>query len=146
MRRRMESVWQIMWMLRVSGPPGNEQDTSKFVVVSPVGNTAAAPSTTPPDMTEATDTLADLLIRIGDELRLSPAESAKMFRLVTFASAHPRITDGQTLPTAEIVRFAAARHQRCEKFTSPQSEHGEDSPGPVDRLAAALSSRSVGGQ
>ena len=34
MRRRLESVWQIMWMLRVTGPPGNEQDTSKFVVVT----------------------------------------------------------------------------------------------------------------
>ena len=145
MRRRIESVWQIMWMLRVSGPPGNEQDTSKFVVVSPVGNTAAAPSTTPPDMTEATNTLADLLIPHRHELRLSPAESAKMFRLVTFASAHPRITDGQALPTAEIVHLLL-HGISAQKFTSPQSEHGEDSPGPVDRLAAALSSRSVGGQ
>ena len=34
MRRRLDSVWQIMWMLRVTGPPGNEQDTSKFVVVT----------------------------------------------------------------------------------------------------------------
>ena len=38
MRRRIESVWQIMWMLRVTGPPGNEQDTSKFVVVSPANH------------------------------------------------------------------------------------------------------------
>ena len=141
MRRRIESVWQIMWMLRVSGPPGNEQDTSKFVVVSPAGHA----TTTPPDLTEATNTLADLLIPHRHELRLSPAESARMFRLITFASAHPRITDGQALTTPEIVHLLL-HGIGAQKITSPQSELGEDSPGPVDRLAEALSSRSVGGQ
>ena len=100
MRRRIESVWQIMWMLRITGPPGNEQDTSKFVVVSgsgtPIANSA-------PDLTEATNTLAGLLEPHGDELRLQPAEAARMFRVITFASAHPRITDGQPLSTKEIV-------------------------------------------
>jgi len=100
LRRRIESVWQIMWMLRVSGPPGNERDTSKFVVVSSSGTPLADSA---PDLTEATHTLAGLLAPHGDELRLEPAEAARMLRVMTFASAHPRITDGQPLPTKEIV-------------------------------------------
>ena len=91
MRRRLESVWQIMWMLRISGPPGNKQDHSRF-----------APSSRP-DMTEATDTLAGLLVPHREQLRVAPVEAARMFRLVTFSSAHPAITDGQVLSTQEIV-------------------------------------------
>jgi AcrR family transcriptional regulator len=99
LRRRIESVWQIMWMLRVSGPPENDQNTSKFVVVRSSG----VPGVTPPDMTEAIGALAELLIPHRHELRLPPVEAARMFRLVTFASAHPRIADGQPLSTPEIV-------------------------------------------
>ena len=103
MRRRIETVWQIMWMLRVSGPPGNERDTSKFVVVT--GTNTVVPENPGPDMTEATNTLADLLTPHRDELRLPPAEAVRMFRLITFASAHPRINDGQPLSTKEIVHL-----------------------------------------
>ena len=105
MRRRLASVWQIMWMLRVSGPPGNERDTSKFVVVEKADD-QQLPRFGPdnrPDMTEATTTLAALLEPHGDQLRLDPIEAARVFRLVTFASAHPSITDGQPMSTPEIV-------------------------------------------
>ena len=91
MRSRLESVWQIMWMLRISGPPGQEPDSSKFVQV------------TRPDHTEATAALAALLEPHRDQLRVPPAEAARLFRLITFSSAHPAVTDGQTLPTREIV-------------------------------------------
>ncbi len=91
MRKRLESVWQIMWMLRISGPPGNPRDQSAY-----------APSARP-DMTAANDAVADLLIPHRGRLRLSPMEAARMFRLVTFSSAHPAITDGHVLPTKEIV-------------------------------------------
>ena len=106
MRRRLDSVWQIMWMLRVTGPPGNEQDTSKFVVVSANAGPGATPGPPPrPDLTEATNTLAALLEPHGDQLRLTPLEAARIFRLITFSSAHPTITDGQRLSTAEIVEL-----------------------------------------
>src|SRR5664279_4856866 len=62
MRRRLESVWQIMWMLRISGPPGHDRDHSRF-----------APSSRP-DMTEATDTLALLLHGIGRKKTVSAAK------------------------------------------------------------------------
>ena len=132
MRRRLDSVWPIMWMLRVSGPPGNERDTSKFVVVSPV-----TPKVPPrPDMTEATNTLAALLEPHGDQLRLEPLEAARIFRLVTFASAHPTITDGQRLSTQEIVELLlhgiSARqpdgHTTAEKTSSGRSDPAADSP------------------
>ena len=93
MRRRLASVWQIMWMLRVSGPPGNERD-QPLPRFGPDNR---------PDMTEATNTLAALLEPHGDQLRLDPIEAARVFRLVTFASAHPSITDGNPMSTPEIV-------------------------------------------
>jgi len=128
MRRRLDSVWQIMWMLRVTGPPGNEQDTSKFVVV-----TGTTPQPSPrPDLTEATNTLAALLEPHGDQLRMPPLEAARIFRLVTFASAHPTITDGQQLSTAEIVELLlhgiSAREPTAEKTSFGRSDAAADSP------------------
>lgn len=135
MRRRIETVWQIMWMLRVSGPPGNEQDTSKFAALS---GTPPVPANSGPDMTEATNALADLLIPHREELRLPPAEAARMFRLITFAGAHPRISDGQPLTTSEIVDLllhgigngrAPVDLGTAEKTSTNQSVPGQDSPG-----------------
>lgn len=91
MRQRLESVWQIMWMLRIGGPPGNSRDRSKY-----------APAERP-DMTRANDAMADLLLPHRNRLRLPPIEAVRMFRLITFSSAHPAITDGHVLPTPEIV-------------------------------------------
>jgi AcrR family transcriptional regulator len=119
MRRRLESVWQIMWMLRISGPPGNDQDHSRF-----------APSSRP-DMTEATDTLAALLLPHRDRLRVAPVEAARLFRLVTFSSAHPAITDGQTLETEDIVDLLlhgiGARTESAEKTAFRRSDPTTDS-------------------
>src|SRR6476659_3585067 len=125
MRRRLDSVWQIMWMLRVTGPPGNERDTSKFVLgVRGVSGGAAGPSPRP-DLTEATHTLAALLEPHGDQLRLEPLEAARIFRLVTFASAHPTITDGQRLSTPEIVELLlhgiSARQPPDEQTTAEKT-------------------------
>ncbi len=91
MRTRLESVWQIMWMLRLGGPPGSGREQSKY----------APPAR--PDLTEANQTVADLLVPHRDRLRVTPIEAARLFRLITFSSAHPAITDGQMLPTSEIV-------------------------------------------
>ena len=136
MRRRLDSVWQIMWMLRVTGPPGNERDTSKFVVVT--GNTVSGgptPAPPRPDLTEATNTLAALLEPHGDQLRLEPLEAARIFRLVTFASAHPTITDGQRLSTPEIVELLlhgisarASSADSAEKTGAARSDLAAHSP------------------
>lgn len=129
MRRRLQGVWQIMWMLRVTGPPGNERDTSNFVVVK--GGPPLFPGGRP-DMTEATNTLAALLEPHGDQLRLEPLEAARMFRLITFASAHPLINDGETLSTQEIVELllhgVGARAGIDQKTGTNRSTRGQDSP------------------
>lgn len=141
MRRRIESVWQIMWMLRISGPPGREQDSSKFVVVT--GGGTPIPANPAPDMTEATNALADLLTPHRTELRLPPAEAARMFRLITFASAHPRITDGRPLTTPEIV--ALLLHGiSAQKTTSAESEPSTDSPVDRRRPPPAVHDQQVG--
>ena len=104
-------------------------------------------------MTEATETLATLLEPHGDQLRLAPAEAARMFRLVTFSSAHPSITDGQSLSTQEIVDLLlhgisarardteknGAEKDRAEKITVPRSTRGTDStPDPALHHAHSL--------
>jgi AcrR family transcriptional regulator len=130
MRRRLDSVWQIMWMLRVTGPPGNEQDTSKFVVVTANTGPGATPGAPPrPDLTEATNTLAALLEPHGDQLRLTPLEAARIFRLITFSSAHPTITDGQRLSTQEIVELllygiSAEKHSGARSGLAAHSPTG----------------------
>ena len=86
-------------------------------------------------MTEATNTLAALLEPHGDQLRLEPLEAARIFRLVTFASAHPTITDGQRLSTPEIVELllhgisaAASRRSTAEKTSSGRSTRRQTHP------------------
>lgn len=111
MRQRLASVWRIMWMLRWVGPPG-EAPESRY----------APPAR--PDMAQANAAMADLLLPHRHRLRLPPIEAATMFRLVTFSSAHPAITEGRPLPTEQIVDLllhgigAPADHRppadRCE--------------------------------
>jgi len=134
MGRRLERVSQIIWMLRISGSPGNEQDIAGCAVVTGAGS--GIPAGPRPDLTEATSTLAALLEPHGDELRLSPAEAARMFRLITFASAHPAITDGRPLSTREIVDLLlrgvggqqqAAEKSSTEKITGSRSDPTTDS-------------------
>jgi AcrR family transcriptional regulator len=91
MRQRLASVWRIVWMLRWVGPPGSGDEQSKY-----------APSARP-DMTAANDAVAELLLPHRHQLRLPPLEAARMFRLVTFSAVHPAITDGNPLPTDQIV-------------------------------------------
>ncbi|HEY5882442.1 MAG TPA: TetR/AcrR family transcriptional regulator [Nakamurella sp.] len=114
MRHRLESVWQIMWMLRLAGPPGSGRDESRY-----------AP-TERPDMTAANQAVADLLLPHRARLRLPPNEAARMFRLVTFSSAHPAITEGQVLPTPEIVDLLlhgiAALPAAAERRSESESE------------------------
>lgn len=90
MRQRLASVWRIMWMLRWVGPPGEEPRSTY------------APAARP-DMSRANEAMADLLLPHRHRLRLPPFEAATMFRLVTFSSAHPAITEGHPLPTGQIV-------------------------------------------
>lgn len=114
MRQRLARVWRIMWMLRWVGPPG-EEPRSKY-----------APAVRP-DMSGANAAMADLLLPHRHRLRLPPVEAATMFRLVTFSSAHPAITEGHPLPTEQIVDLllhgigapatAGSPADRCESAT-----------------------------
>ncbi|MGS0687906.1 TetR/AcrR family transcriptional regulator [Nakamurella sp. GG22] len=142
MRRRIESVWQIMWMLRVAGPPGRESDTSKFVVVTAAGENQKHHHA--PDLTEVTNALADLLLPHREELRTTPAEAARLFRLITFAAAHPRITDGQPLSTEEIVLLllnGIGRHDGVpdEHDVAPEEHDGAPEESSAEKTASTQS-------
>ncbi len=144
LRRRVDSVWQIMWMLRISGPPGKEADTAKFAAQGSghVGAPGATPKHHhPPDLTEAMTALADLLLPHREELRVPPAEAAKLLRMITFAGAHPRLTDGEPLSTGDIVSLLlngvgrhgdatidTATNSPTEKTASAQSDPTSESP------------------
>ncbi len=117
MRRRLQSVWQVMWMLRLGGPPGSGRDENKY----------APPAR--PDLSGANQALADLLVPHRDRLRLPPLEAARMFRLVTFSSAHPAIIEGHMLPTEAIVDLLL--HGIGADPAGPSADRRESSAQPV---------------
>jgi AcrR family transcriptional regulator len=47
--------------------------------------------------------LAELIAPSGGELRLEPVEAARRVWLLAFAGSHPRLVDGDPIPSAEIV-------------------------------------------
>jgi AcrR family transcriptional regulator len=49
------------------------------------------------------DALASLVEPDRSRLRTSPAETARIIRLMTFAASHPRITDGEPMSATAIV-------------------------------------------
>jgi hypothetical protein len=104
-------------------------------------------------MTEATDTMAGLLLPHREQLRLAPVEAARMFRLVTFSSAHPAITDGQTLSTQEIVDLllhGIGRQKTVSAAKHSAQDSTADESDPSDRADRAdradASDRSVHAQ
>jgi len=51
------------------------------------------------------DALAELLEPDRDRLRLAPAETARIVRLLTLAASHPRITEGVPMSAQSIVEL-----------------------------------------
>ncbi|MFL6161925.1 MAG: TetR/AcrR family transcriptional regulator [Jatrophihabitantaceae bacterium] len=49
------------------------------------------------------DAMTELLEPDRELLRLSPAETARLARVLTFAASHPKITDGEPMRAEEIV-------------------------------------------
>jgi AcrR family transcriptional regulator len=66
------------------------------------------------------DAIAELLEPDRQLLRTSPVETARIVRLLTFASSHPKITDGEPMSAEQIVSVllhgvlaAGERDRRC---------------------------------
>jgi AcrR family transcriptional regulator len=70
------------------------------------------------------DALTAVLAQDTDELRVEPAQCARLLRLVVFAGSHPRITDQNPLSTTEIVDLllhgvSQQDHQCASNYAAP---------------------------
>lgn len=84
LQRRLVSVIGLMMAIGMQGPPGDREarrETNRQTIA----------------------TIARLLEPDRQQLRLPPAEVARMLRLLTFSGSHPSITDGNPLTVEEIV-------------------------------------------
>lgn len=87
--RRSEAVWELMSALRMMGPPDHRHRYR-----------GALPPNQLHDLMPGA--LARLLEPDREQLRVPPAQAARLLRLVTFACTHPRITDDDPLKPDEI--------------------------------------------
>lgn len=87
---RLDAVWEFMFAMRMMSQPDH-----------------AARPTHPghhPD-SDLPDALIALIAPDARQLRVTPAQTARLLRLVTFAGSHPRITDANPLTPDEIVEL-----------------------------------------
>ncbi|WP_437675302.1 TetR/AcrR family transcriptional regulator [Sorangium sp. So ce131] len=88
LQRRVEGIWQLMSMLGMSMPPRRPESEC---------------AQKPRQDEQLYQQLERLFEASRDELRCDPAYAARVLRMMSFAGAHPRITDGMPLTAAEVV-------------------------------------------
>ncbi|HTN89624.1 MAG TPA: TetR/AcrR family transcriptional regulator [Sorangium sp.] len=89
LQRRVEGIWQLISMLGMTMP----------APARPEPGCAQAPR----QDGQLCEQLERLFEPSRDELRCDPAYAARLFRMMSFAGTHPRITDGMPLTAAEVV-------------------------------------------
>lgn len=85
---RLDAVWELMFAMRMLSQPDH--------AARPAHGPDTADSALP-------DALTALIAPDAEQLRVTPAQTARLLRLVTFAGSHPRITDANPLTADEIV-------------------------------------------
>lgn len=85
---RLDAVWELMFAMRMMSQPDH---------AAPARHRAEHAGTALPDA------LSALIAPDADQLRVTPEQTARLVRLVTFAGSHPRITDAHPLTADEIV-------------------------------------------
>jgi AcrR family transcriptional regulator len=103
---RLLSVVELLIALGFSGPPDTE-DRRRMDPRARFGHS------------QLLDALTELLEPDRDRLRISPAETARIIRMMTFAASHPKITDGEPMSAQAIVSLvlhgvsAGEQDRRC---------------------------------
>jgi AcrR family transcriptional regulator len=87
---RLDAVWELMFAMRMMSQPEHAHRPA---------HTAAH------DDSDLPDALTALIAPDAAQLRVSPEQTARLLRLVTFAGSHPRITDANPLTADEIVEL-----------------------------------------
>jgi AcrR family transcriptional regulator len=87
---RLHSVVELLIALGFSGPPDTE-DRRRMDPRARFGHG------------QLLEAIAEVLEPDRDRLRLSPIETARIARLLTFAASHPKITDGEPMTAEAIV-------------------------------------------
>jgi AcrR family transcriptional regulator len=86
LRRRVESIWQLMAILGMTPP------VQTVLAARPV-----------PSQDGVMVLLTALFAPHREELRCEPAHAARLLRMMTFAGAHPKINEGTPLTSPEVV-------------------------------------------
>jgi AcrR family transcriptional regulator len=107
LRRRVESIWQLMAILGMTAPP-----VQTALATRPV-----------PSQDGVMVLLTALFAPHREELRCEPAHAARLLRMMTFAGAHPKINEGTPLTSAEVVAVL---------LDGIRVRHEPDSPEPSD--------------
>jgi AcrR family transcriptional regulator len=92
LQRRLLSVIELLVALGFPRPPGSP-DSNRMDPRARFGHG------------QVLDALAELIEPDAALLRTSPAETAKVARLLTFAASHPKITDEQPMAAEQIVQL-----------------------------------------
>ncbi len=88
---RLLAVLELLIALGFAGPPERGEDRHRMDPRARDGHG------------HLLDAIAELLEPDRDRLRLSPVETARVARLLTFAASHPKITDGEPMTAEQIV-------------------------------------------
>ncbi len=115
LQNRLLSVVELLIALGFPGPP-EPRDRNRMDARARHGHS------------QVLDAIAELLEPDRDLLRESPAETAKVLRLLTFAASHPKITDEQPMSADEIVAVLLHGLARRTRATGP--EQGQTDPVP----------------
>jgi len=113
---RLLAVIELLTALGHAGPPDRRPGP-------PARNAAEADHRFGPD--ELLAAFAELLEPDRDQLRLSPLETARVARMLTFAGSHPAITDTQRLSAEQIVSVLLYGVSRA---AAPPDDDGLRSP------------------
>jgi AcrR family transcriptional regulator len=103
---RLLSVAELLIALGFPGPPEG-QDRHRMDPRARFGHS------------QLLDAITELLEPDRPRLRIAPAETARIIRLMTFAASHPKITDGQPMSAQAIVSvvlhgvLAGGEDRRC---------------------------------
>ena len=110
---RLDAVWELMFVLRMMPPTG---DAARPTHVSDTADSALP------------DALTALIAPDAEQLRVTPAQTARLLRLVTFAGSHPRITDAHPLTADEIVDLLLDGLRAPSSPAVPAADQDRDVP------------------
>lgn len=95
---RLERVWSLMHMLRMTSPP--DTNHARHAPGEHAGGRPGLPHT---DMARTMTAIEQVIGSDADQLRFPVDVAARMLRTITFAGGHPAMNEGTPLSTEDMV-------------------------------------------